>query len=158
MHAGASAGLRRTMLRAHSAACMRESGAAPEEAQALEAGPPPTPSRAQRQHLYCVLRRCNMIGADGRPRLAPELMVDHRSTIRDKKFNISSTRVVSVLQAASACRHVDGDAPEDEAWKLFFCGCGEGPAPTPAADVTPSANPESPHTDLPNATSSLPTQ
>ncbi|XP_039760038.1 uncharacterized protein LOC120633765 isoform X2 [Pararge aegeria] len=98
------------MFRAHSDACLAQSGAAPGLVARLLRGER-ADAPALRAHVYCVLRNCKLVGKDGK--LLKSSALGKLATRADGR---NATKVLE------SCADQQGDNPEDLAWNLFRCG------------------------------------
>ncbi|XP_023935298.2 B1 protein-like [Bicyclus anynana] len=98
----------KAMFRAHSDACLAASGAPRDAVLRLLRGEP-LDEPALRRHVYCVLRRCKLIGKDGKLQ---------KAAVMGKLARADARNATKVLESCGQ----QGDKPEDLAWSLFRCG------------------------------------
>ncbi|XP_030021369.1 uncharacterized protein LOC115440967 isoform X2 [Manduca sexta] len=100
----------KAMFRAHSDACLPQSGVEPKVVESMLNGQL-VESAALRRHVYCVLMKCKLVSKEGK--LMKNAMLGKMAMRSDGK---NATKVLE------GCADQTGDTPEDLAWNLFRCG------------------------------------
>ncbi|KAI5644744.1 PBP/GOBP family domain-containing protein [Phthorimaea operculella] len=100
----------KAMFRAHSDACMSQSGVEPRLVDLMLHGEL-VDNPALKTHVYCVLLRCKVISKDGK--LQKAAMLTKLSNKEDNK---------KALKVIESCSDQTGATPEELAWNLLRCG------------------------------------
>ncbi|XP_049885888.1 B2 protein-like [Pectinophora gossypiella] len=100
----------KAMFRAHSNACLSQSGVEPRLVDTLLHGEL-VDDPALKSHVYCVLLKCKVISKDGKLQ---------KTAVLGKIANRADGK--NATKALESCADQRGDTPEDLAWNLFRCG------------------------------------